>query len=384
MQKSEIFWQTYLNLEKELIEVSKYIYVTDEKIVNNVSQNCTTQLETFSPHIADLIIRTCIEIESISKELYFDLGGPKHRGDKNLYFDQDCLKLIENKCHTDNKVVLVTCLSFNLTKEENRSFLPLKKAYKCQGTDWEKSYQALKHDRYASINKATIKNLIHALGALYLLNVYYKDMKFSSKFFNVSNLDLSLGSTVFSLKMPSQKYLIDVVNGIEYNDFLMSDDSPFILKYTDSVYRDIIEANKQCNKSRRELLLSQPEWSDFEFIRIVDEGIQKEKDNPHERFIASWALFKYRLNKRMPNSLSFEERKELFIKSNEWKGKIRMQNHHLSEHELTDLNIQSEIDKAGEYAGMEFDQQFESVRFQKTFTDGYCELVLDKGNIKYT
>lgn len=26
MNKSEIFWQTYLNLEKEAIEVSKYIF----------------------------------------------------------------------------------------------------------------------------------------------------------------------------------------------------------------------------------------------------------------------------------------------------------------------------------------------------------------------
>lgn len=26
MKKSDIFWQTYLNLEKEAIEVSKYIF----------------------------------------------------------------------------------------------------------------------------------------------------------------------------------------------------------------------------------------------------------------------------------------------------------------------------------------------------------------------
>ena len=30
MQKSDIFLQTYLNLEKEVIEVSKYIFFTDE------------------------------------------------------------------------------------------------------------------------------------------------------------------------------------------------------------------------------------------------------------------------------------------------------------------------------------------------------------------
>ena len=29
MNKSDIFWQSYLNLEKEAIEVSKYIFITD-------------------------------------------------------------------------------------------------------------------------------------------------------------------------------------------------------------------------------------------------------------------------------------------------------------------------------------------------------------------
>lgn len=57
MKKSDIFWQTYLNLEKETIEVSKYIFFTDEVLVNDQgkikSQSCNTQLETFSPYIAD-------------------------------------------------------------------------------------------------------------------------------------------------------------------------------------------------------------------------------------------------------------------------------------------------------------------------------------------
>ena len=28
MKKSDIFWQSYLSLEKELIEMSKFIYIT--------------------------------------------------------------------------------------------------------------------------------------------------------------------------------------------------------------------------------------------------------------------------------------------------------------------------------------------------------------------
>ncbi len=81
MKKSDIYWQTYLNLEKEVIEVSKFIFITDEKTVikNGVElvESCNTQLETFSPHIADLLVRCCVQIEAISKELYYENGGTK-------------------------------------------------------------------------------------------------------------------------------------------------------------------------------------------------------------------------------------------------------------------------------------------------------------------
>ena len=171
-----------MKLEKELLEISKYVYITDEKIVNHVSQACITQLETFSPHIADLIIRTCIEIKAISKELYFDFGGQKPRGSSDLFFDEDCLKLIDIKCKTHKKTVVISCLFFNITKDENKVFKPLKEAHKRKGTDWEKAYQALKHDRYSSLRYGTIKNLLHAMGALYLLNIYYRNIKLNFKY----------------------------------------------------------------------------------------------------------------------------------------------------------------------------------------------------------
>ena len=383
MKKSDIFWQTYLKIEKELLEVAKYIYVTDEKIVNHNSQKYTSQLETFSPYIADLIIRTCIEIEAISKELYFDFGGTKTRGSKEIFFDEDCLKLLDIKCQTHKKVVLLSCLSFNLTKEENTVFKPLREAHKRQGTDWEKAYQALKHDRYSSICKGTIKNLIHALAALYLLNIYYRDVKLNSKYLEVSNLDFSFGSAIFSIKPPNHNYVIDVINGKEFDDILVSDDSPYILKYVDSTYKAVIEAYKENIEEQNKYILSQPEFKEPEFKKIVKEGLQKEKENPRERFIYIWELCKYRLNKKTPSNLSYEKRKQLFLSSNEWNGRIRKNNKHKSAEELTPENIQAEINSAAICAGMELEQQFRSMRMQKAYKEGYCELIIDKGNIKY-
>ena len=197
-------------------KVAQYIYFTDEITTYSkgslVTSHCKTQLETFSPHIADLLIRTCVEIEAISKELYHNFGGPKAWGDKNLFFDEDCLKLIDIKCKTHQKVVMVSCTSFNLKKEENLCFKPLREAHKRQGTDWEKAYQALKHDRYSSISRGTVKNLLHAMGALFLLNTYNKNVKLTSKYLDVKHLDFSLGSSIFAVKQPSDEYVLKIIN----------------------------------------------------------------------------------------------------------------------------------------------------------------------------
>ena len=196
MKQSDIFFQTYLNLEQEVIEVSKYIYFTDEipTTINGsiVSQPCTTQLETFSPHIADLLVRCCVQIEAISKELYFDNGGTKRRGDSSILFDVDCLKLIDIKWKTHNKVVMIVSPYFNLTKNENRIIRPLKEAHKKQGTYWERAYQAVKHDRYASLSKGNVKALLQALAALFLLNLYYRNDSWIVKYNDISKLDYSI------------------------------------------------------------------------------------------------------------------------------------------------------------------------------------------------
>lgn len=387
MEKSQLFWQTYLNLEKELLEVAKYIYITDTVTSYSkgslITLSCKTQLDTFSPHIADLLIRTCIEIEAISKELYFDFGGKKDRGDKDLFFDEDCLKLIDIKCKTHQKVVMVSCPSFNLTKEENLHFKPLREAHKRQGTDWERAYQAVKHDRYTSISQGTVKNLLHAMGALYLLNFYYKNVKLTSKYLEVCKIDFSLGSSLFSVKQPNDRYVISIINNQDVTDLLQSDESPFVMKYTDSYYKQILDANNTMLEEMNRYWLSQPELQEPEFIQQMIQAKAKEEKNPQQRVVPIWELAQHRLRKKIPTSLPFEERKRLFVSTPEWSGKIRQQNPHLNVDEITEANIQSEIDRAGILAGMELQQRFENMKMYKAFNEGYCELVLDKGNVKY-
>ena len=62
---------------------------------------------------------------------------------------------------------------------------------------------------------------------------------------------------------------------------------------------------------------------------------------------------------------------------------IHQRNLHKTESELTEENIQSEIDFAGIRAGMALDGQFDKEKDQKAFVEGFCELVIDKGNVHY-
>lgn len=387
MKKSEIFWQTYLNLERELLELSRYVYITDHRLINTGSEikeeNCSSQLETFSPYIADLLIRTCIEIEALSKELYFELGGEKMRGDHNLFFDEDCLKLIDIKCKTSKKVVIISCSSFDLTNEQNFVLRPLREAHKRQGTDWERAYQAVKHDRYSSISKGTIKNFLHALAALYLLNVYFRNDRFYTRYLDMNKLDMSMGSKVFSLRQPSQQHVIDAINGKEIVGNLVSQDSPYVMKYKDDIYKQVIKAEKQSRENRLKYFKSQPEYQEEAFIEQLNQAIERAKKDPTQRLIPLWELGVYRINKKIPRDLPFEERKKRFVNSPEFNSPIHQKNLHKTESELTEENIQSEIDFAGIRAGMALDGQFDKEKDQKAFVEGFCELVIDKGDVHY-
>lgn len=360
MKKSDIFWQTYLNLEKEAMEVSKYIFFTDEVLVNGkggiVAQACKTQLETFSPHIADLLVRCCVQIEAISKELYFNNGGTKARGDSSILFDEDCLKLIDIKWETHNKIVMIVAPFFNLTKDENRVLRLLREAHKRQGTYWEKAYQAVKHDRYSSLHKGNVKAFLQALAALYLLNLYYRSDSWITNYRDISKLDYSMGSAIFTVKPP-------VANQLWYGNTPTISESPYVVSYQETDYQRIEEMQRNEQDALQDYWNKQPELHETEFILQLQEALELEKSNPSQRVMRIWELAKYRLKKKIPETLTFERRKALLINSEEWKGGIHQHNKHLLPDEITEDNIQKEIDIVGIHWGMEIMNKFQKLEW---------------------
>lgn len=374
MKQSDIFFQTYLNLEQEVIEVSKYIYFTDEISTtingNMVSHPCTTQLETFSPHIADLLVRCCVQIEAISKELYFDNGGTKRRGDSSILFDIDCLKLIDIKWNTHNKVVMIVSPYFNLTKDENRIIKPLKEAHKKQGTYWERAYQAVKHDRYASLSKGNVKSLLQALAALFLLNLYYRNDSWIVKYNDISKLDYSLGSKIFTVKPPEAGQLW-------YGNTPIISESPYVASYQAESYQRIEKMQQNENRALSDYFKSQPEVNEPAFILQLQKALEKMQEDPHQKVIPIWELAQYRLNKKIPNTLTFEEKKEILIHSEEWNCWVNQHNNHLSPDELTEDNIQKEINTTGLHFGIEIMKNLQKLEWLPLATNSeICEIYI--------
>jgi len=190
-----LYWPVYKNLEKEFLKLANYIHFSDD------------QLGTYSMYIADLIVRCSVEIESLSKELYCMLGGNMSPTDsegnnRDLYFDTDCLDLLEQTWILSKKQIAVSAINFYFVDEKNTILTPLHKAHKrgTSGSKWKQAYQAVKHDRRNSLKKASIENLLHALGALYILNLYSRDERtdIGRVYLNDHNFDSRVGSEIFS------------------------------------------------------------------------------------------------------------------------------------------------------------------------------------------
>lgn len=374
MNKSDIFWQTYLIYEKEVIEVSRYIFITDEITVRKdgaeTTQAYDAQLNTFSPHLADLLVRCCVQIEAISKELYHANGGTKPRGDKTLFFDEDCLKFIDMKWATHNKRVLVVAPFFNLTKDENRVLRPLKEAHKRSGAYWEKAYQAVKHDRFASLKYGNVKAVLHALAALYLLNVYYRNESWVVPYKDLRKTDYSLNSSIFAVNPPT-------VEQLWYGNEPKRSDSPYVVRYKAEDYKRIEEMQKSDTEALNAYWRQQPELSDTEFISILSEEQKKQRQNPTYRIMYIWELAKFRLKKMLPSTMSFEERKRQLINSEAWNCWINQNNKHLSIDEITEDNIEKEIEHVGTLWGMDIEKRYNTFKWIFLATnEAMCEVFI--------
>lgn len=241
--KKNIYWTVYKNLERELNILAETIHFDDD------------QLSVYSIKISELIIRCNVEIESIAKDLFIENGGVIPTG-RDLYYDTDCIEHLEGKWKLSLKKVNVTAAIFYFEQEPNQVLTPLHKASKMgkSGSDWKKAYQAIKHNRSANLKKGNLKHLIKSMAALYLLNIYYRDLEFDfDKDSTASNFNASLGSSIFSVKLHSGTTINLESNYVKNADY---DECTYLLRPTEEtqkIVKDTIAAiNTESNTKFQE------------------------------------------------------------------------------------------------------------------------------------
>jgi len=284
-----LYWSVYKNLEQELIHLADVIHFDDK------------QTNVYSIHIADLLIRTAVEIESISKHLYKINGGNMSPTDaqgnaRSLYFDSDCIQELDLKWHLTKKVVNVVSSNFYFLKPENLILRPLKNCNKQNDGRWKKAYQAVKHDRVGSLNAGNIGNLIKAMAALYLLNIYNMDEKVRDIEIGTTEIDTNLGSAVFSVNV-FKATMLEMGEHMDDSSILQRQNSTpertidatvLIDKYTEESFRKlhknyvadmkVTQKNIEESEEIKAFLADHPDYSDKSLNEIcIACGEEKER-----------------------------------------------------------------------------------------------------------
>lgn len=265
-----LYWQVYKNLEKEFLGLADVIHVDDK------------QLEVYSMKIADLLIRTVVEIEAIAKELYLSNGGVIVP-DNEMFFDTVCMKHLDSLWNLEKKVVLVVCPSLYLKEEKNKILKPLHKATR-RGTSsasWNKAYQAVKHNRVRELTKGNIKNLLVALAALYVLNLYLKDDKMDKvSQGDMKNIDSSFGSELFAVKVHDPHGIRTDGVYIKNTDY---DECVYIYDYESDFKRKATDAmkalNDYSNKEIQKILVEKIKERASQGLEITEKWLDKERIN---------------------------------------------------------------------------------------------------------
>lgn len=263
-----LYWQVYKNLEREFLQLADTIHIDDK------------QLEVYSMKIADLLIRTAIEIEAITKELYLSNAGAVLL-DEEMYFDTVCMKHLDSLWNLDKKVVLVVAPNLYLEQETNKVLTPLHKASK-RGTSsamWNRAYQAVKHNRVKELAKGNIKNLLAALAALYVLNLYYRDYKVDKvSQDDAKNIDGNFGSELFAVKIHNPNGIRADGAYIKKADY---DECVYIYDF-ESVYKritmDALKAlNDYSNREIQKILVEKIKERTSQGLELTEEWLDRER-----------------------------------------------------------------------------------------------------------
>ena len=141
------YWYYFLSLEDDIASTSKYVEPSGQENV-------------FSIEYSKILVLTCIEVESVIKQLSFEINNKKPGGIKS------CVKTVLKEWPE-----LPTASVF--IARANKIIKPFEGlTVNSDKLDWWDSYCSVKHSRGHAFEKANYSNAIKALSALYILIFY--------------------------------------------------------------------------------------------------------------------------------------------------------------------------------------------------------------------
>ena len=198
-------------------------------------------------------------------------------------------RFFRKKWLLSKKKVIVSAPNFYFSDEDNRVLTPLKRANKrgSSSSKWLIAYQAVKHNRNNSLSKGNLKNLIGALAALYVLNIYYKDLDFLlGRDYNGTNFDSSLGSSLFSVEIHTNEDVEFSVDNRLYKKNANYDECIYIIEPTQeakNIFLDFAKKYLEETLHRKletvldRILISRKENITSEEIITITEEIREDK-----------------------------------------------------------------------------------------------------------
>jgi len=156
-------WHTYLNLEKDLIEIARYVALDKE------------HSGVWSEKIAQALLLTGSTVDSFFSEMRRSSYLPQSKLLNDL--QQNPLPNIGQYREVYERIYKLSGVEVRASYGlgDYGTIRPFQPFAPQSYPQWWNDYNDVKHGFFQSMDKGTLDNLVHALGALFALNVIHKD-----------------------------------------------------------------------------------------------------------------------------------------------------------------------------------------------------------------
>ncbi|MFV0485344.1 MAG: hypothetical protein ACK5MU_03945 [Candidatus Saccharimonadales bacterium] len=174
------YLQAFSALEAEINALSYSILFDDN------------QINTYSMKIAELVMRSGIELESVANDIFRGWTSEDEIKNDDGAAEKSFAWLKKSSgWKLEQKQISILSPSMFFSRTFSPSFAPF--GYKKNSSDdYYSAYNSIKHDRAKNSHKANLNILIRSMGALYVLLTYFYGSRINSTIFSASVADAKL------------------------------------------------------------------------------------------------------------------------------------------------------------------------------------------------